>query len=259
MPQPAGTSLSFTKLFVTDFAKSIDFFTNVLGLVELERFVGEEAGRVCDEILYSSHDGIAVVAVAYRDGNVPKAMPDIGVGVEVADVDSVLRRAEAAGCKIGSIGRAANGVATAQIFTPDGHLVIVSADGSPGAGNARFSQLVVDDLDGNVDFFKNVLKVGVRERNDGVIVSGEPATEVVLEIEPRLSLLSYQSAAAPKPTGATYVGFIVDDLDGAIARAQNSGSRVVRGVKPSGGGPVNVKSAIITGVEGHRLELAEVV
>lgn len=255
MQQAASTSLSFTKLFVTDFDRTVDFFSNILGLRETDRFVGDEAGRVCDEILYSTDDGVALVAVGYRDGQIPPARSDVGAGIEVADLATVVERVKAAGCKVESAGSAED----VQVHTPDGHLVILKANGSAKGGEVRSVRLVVGDLDRNIAFFEKVLGVGVRERHEKAQVSGQAATEAILDIQPRLSLVAYREADAPQPTGATYAGFIVKDLQKAIESAQALGSDLVRGAKPSGGGPLKVKSAIITGPEGHRLELAEVV
>jgi catechol 2,3-dioxygenase-like lactoylglutathione lyase family enzyme len=249
MTTTPSTQASFVKLFVRDFQSATQFLGDVLGLPETDRFTADENGRIVHEALFGGSlesPLLAVVAVAYEDGDVPPASNAIVPEVEVADVGSVLERARAGGFRI----EERDG--TAIVFTKEGHPFAVAASDSSGARASGVTsvRIMVADLDRNLTFATKALGLEPAQRgDDGVVFKGKPG----------FSIVAGARQGAQEPTGATYVGFIVRDVASAIETTCKLGGHVQRGIKPSGGGPVDVNSAVLIGIEGHRIEVAELV
>lgn len=121
-----------------------------------------------------------------------------------------------------------------------------------------FAKLVVDDLEASARFYQSVCSLVERARHDGRI-NGEHMTEITYhpsrEGGPSLTLVKFDDRHNPV-RGESMLGFITDNLDAFIERAQVAGGRVTDAVRvvPA----YNVRVAFIEDNEGHLLEVIEV-
>lgn len=121
-----------------------------------------------------------------------------------------------------------------------------------------FAKLVVDDLEASARFYQSVCSLVERARHDGRINS-EHMTEVTYhpsrEGGPSLTLVKFDDRRGAVG-GESILGFITDDIDAFIERAQVGGGRVTDAVRvvPA----YNVRVAFVEDNEGHLLEVIEV-
>jgi predicted enzyme related to lactoylglutathione lyase len=120
-----------------------------------------------------------------------------------------------------------------------------------------FTKLIVDDLERCSSFYQRVFGLTELARVDDAI-AGEGISEIMFnptgDGAASLVLLKYTDRRPP-PRGEVILGFITPDLEVLVARATEAGGTVVQDVRnaPEHG----VKVAFVTDVEGHLVEVVE--
>ncbi|MDZ7784727.1 MAG: VOC family protein [Halioglobus sp.] len=124
--------------------------------------------------------------------------------------------------------------------------------------NFSFSKLVVDDLETSARFYEQVCQLVERARHNGKI-NGEHMTEITYqptrESGPSLTLVKFDDQHG-HVCGESILGFITDDLDAFLERAQSAGGKVT---DPTREVPAyNVRVAFVEDNEGHLMEVIQV-
>lgn len=120
-----------------------------------------------------------------------------------------------------------------------------------------FTKLVVKDLDRAAEFYSKVCGLTEMARVDSEITSrgiSEVMFTPAAEGAAMFVLLKFHDVEAPS-SNEVIVGFQTDDLEGFIDRAQQAGGKLVDPIRimPEHG----IKVAFITDIEGHLLEVVE--
>lgn len=120
------------------------------------------------------------------------------------------------------------------------------------AASLGFFKLVVGNLDQHETFFREALSMTTVNRVDG------PGFTEIMLTSPRSKfalVLFHWTDGRPLTVGNAHgpVGFIVPDLEEAIARATNLGAAVTQGPLLFSG----TRLVFMTGPEGHPIELIE--
>lgn len=127
------------------------------------------------------------------------------------------------------------------------------------AGNTHFgfTKLLVDDIERAADFYKEVCGLSETARVDAII-NGRPISEILFAPtgQGAATFVLLKFLDAPKPTNDEVIlGFITDDIEAFCARADAAGGRITQPIadNPEHG----VKVAFVTDVEGHLIEVVE--
>jgi catechol 2,3-dioxygenase-like lactoylglutathione lyase family enzyme len=120
-----------------------------------------------------------------------------------------------------------------------------------------FTKLLVDDLDRCATFYKDVCGLVETGRVDSSI-NGRPISEILFAAtgEGAGTFVLLKFVGSPKPHNDEVItGFITDDLEAFCARVEAAGGRVTDPIRsqPEHG----VKVAFVTDVEGHLIEVVE--
>ncbi|WP_380879287.1 hypothetical protein ACFB49_21410 [Sphingomonas sp. DBB INV C78] len=120
-----------------------------------------------------------------------------------------------------------------------------------------FTKLLVDDLEGVATFYKSVCELTELYRVEADL-AGRPISEILFNVTgagaATFALLKF--IGAPKPTNDEVIlGFVTTDVVAFVERALAAGGTLVREVhaQPEHG----VKVAFVTDVEGHLIEVVE--
>jgi lactoylglutathione lyase len=120
-----------------------------------------------------------------------------------------------------------------------------------------FTKLLVEDLEKTADFYKSVCGLVETGRVDAKI-GGRPISEILFAPTEggTATLVLLKFLDSPKPTNDEVIlGFITDDLDAYVERATTAGGTVVD--PPKSQPEHGVKVAFVTDVEGHLIEVVE--
>jgi predicted enzyme related to lactoylglutathione lyase len=122
-----------------------------------------------------------------------------------------------------------------------------------------FTKLVVHDLEGMADFYREAYGLHGVERVRGETIGAEEIDEIMLSIDPdatwgSLILLRFPARGA-SPNGEVVLGFTTDDLDGLLERVEAAGGSVVDPVREIPERKLRV--AFASDPEGHLAELVQ--
>jgi len=131
----------------------------------------------------------------------------------------------------------------------------------PPSATQAFTKLVVHDLEGMADFYRDVYGLHAVQRVRDERIAGEPIDEIMLSPDPTaafgtLVLLRFLPRARPA-SGEVILGFTTDDLDGLLARVRGACGSVVDGIHEMPERKIRV--AFATDPEGHLAELVQLV
>ena len=120
-----------------------------------------------------------------------------------------------------------------------------------------FTKLVVDDLDKVADFYRSVCGLVEEGRGEDEI-AGRAIRELYFESDPpgtgTFTLTNFVDAPTRSKPGVI-LGFVTEDIDAFVDRAQAAGGRVEQAAHPRP--EYGVKVAFLTDVEGNLLEVVE--
>ena len=121
----------------------------------------------------------------------------------------------------------------------------------------NFTKLLVDDLERTADFYKTVCGLTEQQRVQSSI-TGRAISEIIFNppYQGAATFVLLKFVDAPKPTNDEVIlGFITDDVDAFMQRAEAAGGKVQTApvAQPEHG----VKVGFCTDVEGHLIEVVE--
>ncbi|MDD3797578.1 MAG: VOC family protein [Novosphingobium sp.] len=127
------TDFMFTKLVVKDLARAVDFYSAVIGLVEMNRVEAEIAGRKVSEVVFmpTYPGGPMFILAQFHDMEKP-SNDELILGFATKDIDAAVERAVKAGGGVAEPAHeipGAGGMKVAFVTDPEGHLVQLSQTG----------------------------------------------------------------------------------------------------------------------------------
>ena len=123
---------------------------------------------------------------------------------------------------------------------------------------SSFTKIMVKDLAISEPFYCEVMGLDVRERT--YTSEGEYADEVIYlaptqSSAPAQVMLGQYVNRAPPPAGSVWVGFVVEDVAAAVARALRMGGQII--IPTYDATEQKVRVAVILDPDGQVLELVE--
>lgn len=120
-----------------------------------------------------------------------------------------------------------------------------------------FTKLLVDDLEKTAAFYTSVCGLVETGRVEAEI-AGRKISEIIFSaaFQGAATFVLLKFLDAPKPTNDEVIlGFVTDDVDAFVARAEAAGGSVVQA--PHDNVEHGVKVGFVTDVEGHLIEVVQ--
>lgn len=130
----SDTDFMFVKLQVKDLEASVEFYTKVVGLVEMNRVEAEIAGRKVSEVVFMpTYPGGPMFILAHFQGTERPAGNEVILGLATTDIAGFIARAQHAGGRVLEAAREVPGMGGMQvafIADPEGHVLQISQAGA---------------------------------------------------------------------------------------------------------------------------------